>query len=80
MASSTTTSKAKGGSPACRKCGKAGFADANGKLQHERRTDPAVYGGRRNDPAGKSKSGAKSDEEPDREHVLNRRIFGQPKE
>lgn len=66
--------KPTGGGPACKKCGKPGFKDSTGAMQHERRGDPAVYGGRRSDPDAKSKSGAKTDEEPDREHFLNRRV------
>lgn len=76
----TTTSRSKGGTPACRKCNKPGFTDANGKLQHERRGDPAVYGGRRSDPAATKKSGGGGDEEPDREHPLHKKLWGGNKE
>lgn len=71
MAPTTTSSKP---APACRKCGKPGYSDAAGKMQHEKRADPAAYGGRRADPNAKTKQ--KQDEPPDREHPLNRKIFG----
>ena len=72
----TMSLKPSGGGPACKRqgCGKPGFKDSAGKMQHERRNDPAVYGGRRSDPEAKQKSGAGADKEPDREHFLNRHL------
>lgn len=76
----TTSSKPKGGAAPCRKCGKPGFKDSTGAMQHERRNDPGVYGGRRSDPSAKAKSGEKTDEEPDRDHVLHKKLWGGNKE
>ncbi len=61
----------------CKHCGKGGFADAAGKMQHERRSVPADYGGRRADPKKpKDDEGDADEREPEREHPLNRRLFG----
>lgn len=76
----TTNSQSKSGA-VCKTCSKPGFKGADGKMRHERRGDPTVYGGRRADPKA-AKGGAASgdgdtkEREPDREHPLNRRVFG----
>lgn len=61
-------------SPVCKHCQKPGFADSTGKMQHERRVDPAVYGGRRAEPQKPGKQ--KQDDPPDRTHPLDKRLFG----
>ena len=60
--------------PICKHCQKPGFKAADGTMQHERRSDPTQYGGRRADPKG----GKRDEEErpPDREHPLGRKLFG----
>jgi hypothetical protein len=68
-----TTSSSSKPAPNCKRCGKPGFTDAAGKTRHEQRANPADTGGRRA-PADPKKQ--KQDEPPDREHPLNRRIFG----
>ena len=63
---------------ACKKCGKPGFKDAAGVMQHEQRADPAVYGGRRAaPPESKPKVEEPTPEQPPkREHLLHREVFG----
>ena len=73
-----TTNSSKSGT-VCKNCSKPGFKGADGKMRHERRGDPTVYGGRRADPKaakGGGKGGETDEREPDREHPLNRRVFG----
>ncbi len=60
--------------PSCKRCGKPGYTGPDGKVQHEKRSDPAVYGGRRADPGAKKKPA--QDEPPDRTHPLDKRLFG----
>jgi hypothetical protein len=56
-------------------------------MQHERRGNPADFGGRRADPkaagkqgAGGSGGGSSQEREPEREHILSRRIGGKREE
>lgn len=81
----STNSPSKGA--VCRTCSKPGFKGADGKMHHERRTKADEYGGRRKDPAaagaggdggqGGASSGKTNEREPERDHILNRRIGGQ---
>ena len=81
-----TTSSSSSKGHVCKQCNKPGFKNAEGKMQHERRANPGDYGGRRTDP--KSVTGGKGgkaaadtgERAPDREHVLNRRVFGGQRE
>ncbi len=59
----------------CADCGKAGFKDATGAAQHERReaAGPAPEGKERRAPAVKAEP--TKEKPPRREHLLHRRII-----
>lgn len=67
------SSSPKTGGVVCKACNKPGFKKPDGSYAHERRTKPDDYGGRRAAPEQPKRE---EDGEPNREHILHRRVIG----
>ena len=71
------------GAKVCKHCGKPTFADASGKLRHERRGLAAITDPKAAKPGADGKPAATEQEPelpPQREHGLMRRIGGKKEE